>query len=233
MPHWVKSHGLGNDYIVMVEDRLPLPLNPERVRLICHRNYGVGSDGILLLVPSERADFGLRIFNPDGSEAEKSGNGVRIFGKFLWDHGFQVSPEDRMGALFWRMHRSARIIFSMSFHLGKMSPDQAVKFLVDTVAFERANAEAEVRRSFGGQYSPLYQIAYMIGGLELRALHKELVDTKKLTERQFHDAVFEGGPMPIVMVRARLAKTPLTRDGDATMSPFAISTTACPSAFST
>jgi diaminopimelate epimerase len=92
MPHYVKSHGLGNDYIVMVGERLPLPLNPERVKLICHRNYGVGSDGILLLVRSEKADFGLRIFNPDGSEAEKSGNGVRIFGKFLWDYGFTTSP---------------------------------------------------------------------------------------------------------------------------------------------
>src|SRR5918998_4348003 len=87
MPDFVKSHGLGNDYLVMVHDRLPIPLNPERVKLICHRNYGVGSDGILLLVPSERADFGLRIFNPDGSEAEKSGNGLRIFAKYLWDHG--------------------------------------------------------------------------------------------------------------------------------------------------
>src|SRR5207248_10187955 len=88
MPHFIKSHGLGNDYLVMVGDRLPVELNPARIQLICHRNYGPGSDGVLLLVPSERADFGLRIFNPDGSEAEKSGNGVRIFGKFLFDHGF-------------------------------------------------------------------------------------------------------------------------------------------------
>jgi len=132
---------------------------------------------------------------------------------FLWDHGFQVSPEDRMGALFWRMHRSARIIFSMKFHLGKMTPDQAVQFLVDTVDFERANAEGEVRRSFSGDYSPLYQIGYMIGGLELRALHRELVDSGKMTDRAFHDAVLQGGPMPIAMVRARLANRPLTRDG--------------------
>ena len=134
---------------------------------------------------------------------------------FLWDHGFQVSPEDRMGALFWRMHRSARIIFSLSFHLGKMTPEQAIQFLVDTVDFERANAEAEVRRSFNGTYAPLYQIGYMIGGLQLRALHHELVDTKKMTEREFHDAVLQGGPMPIAMVRARLANTPLTRQGAA------------------
>ncbi len=132
---------------------------------------------------------------------------------FAWDHGFDQSPEDRMGALFWRMHRSARIIFSLSFHLGKMTPQQAIQFLVDTVDFERANAEGEVRRSFNGSYSPLYQIGYMIGGLELRALHHELVDTHKMTERQFHDGVLQGGPMPIAMVRARLAKTPLTRDG--------------------
>jgi diaminopimelate epimerase len=93
MPDFVKSHGLGNDYLVMVGEHLPIELNEARMRLICHRNYGVGSDGILLLIPAENADFGLRIFNPDGSEAEKSGNGVRIFGKFLYDHHF--TREDR------------------------------------------------------------------------------------------------------------------------------------------
>jgi hypothetical protein len=135
---------------------------------------------------------------------------------FLWDHGFHASPEDRVGALFWRMHRSARIIFSLNFHLGKMTPDQAVQFLVDTVGFERANAEGEVRRSFNGSYSPLYQAGYMLGGLELRALHHELVDSGKMTDRAFHDAVLEGGAMPIAMVRARLEKLPITRDGIAT-----------------
>jgi len=132
---------------------------------------------------------------------------------FLWDHGFQVSPEDRLGALFWRMHRSARIVFSLNFHLGKMTPEQAIDYLVDHVDFERANAEAEVRRSFNGSYSPLYQSAYMLGGQQLRALHRELVDAKKMTEREFHDAVLQGGPMPIAMVRARLENTPLTRQG--------------------
>ena len=134
---------------------------------------------------------------------------------FVWDHGFDASPEDRIGALFWRMHRSARIIFSLNFHLGKMTPDQAIQFLVDTVGFERANAEGEVRRSFNGTYSPLYQAGYMLGGLQLRALHHELVDSGKMTERAFHDAVLEGGAMPITMVRARLEKLPLTRDGAA------------------
>lgn len=132
---------------------------------------------------------------------------------FLWDHGFDATPEDRVGALFWRMHRSARIIFSLRFHEGKMTPDQAIKFLVDTVNFERANAEGEVRRSFNGSYPPLYQIGYMIGGLELRALHKELVDSGRMTDRAFHDAVLQGGPMSIAMVRARLENGTLLRDG--------------------
>lgn len=134
---------------------------------------------------------------------------------FLWDHGFHAKAEDRVGALVWRMHRSARIIFSLNFHLGRMTPEQSVQFLVDTVGFERANAEGEVRRSFNGTYSPLYQAGYMLGGLELRALHHELVDSGRMTERAFHDAVLQGGPMPIAMVRARLENIPFNRDGPA------------------
>ena len=134
---------------------------------------------------------------------------------FLWDHDFHVTPEDRLGALAWRMHRSARIVFSLSFHLGKMTPEQAIEYVVDKVPFERANAEGEVRRSFNGSYSPIYQAAYMLGGLQLRALYKELVMSKKMTDREFHDAVLQGGPMPIAMVRARLANVKLTREGPA------------------
>ena len=84
---FAKGHGLGNDYIVMEQAALPAPLSERAIVRVCDRNWGVGSDGILLLVPTRRADFGLRIFNPDGSEAEKSGNGLRIFAKYLWDHG--------------------------------------------------------------------------------------------------------------------------------------------------
>jgi diaminopimelate epimerase len=84
---FTKGHGLGNDYIVIDEADLPRPLDTRAIERVCDRNWGVGSDGILLKVPSTRADFGLRIFNPDGSEAEKSGNGLRIFAKYLWDHG--------------------------------------------------------------------------------------------------------------------------------------------------
>jgi diaminopimelate epimerase len=86
--HYVKSHGLGNDYIVIDPAKVPFDVTPEAVRLICDRHRGVGSDGILLVAPGDGADFGVRIFNPDGSEAEKSGNGARIFAKFLRDHGY-------------------------------------------------------------------------------------------------------------------------------------------------
>ena len=83
---FTKYHALGNDYIVINPKDLPAPLTAGQVKTICHRNYGVGSDGILLgPLPSKRAPFGLRIFNPDGSEAEKSGNGLRIFSRYLWD----------------------------------------------------------------------------------------------------------------------------------------------------
>jgi diaminopimelate epimerase len=84
---FVKSHALGNDYIVVDPANLSFALTPEAIRKICHRHFGIGSDGILAHVPSQSADFGLRIYNPDGSEAEKSGNGLRIFAKYLYDHG--------------------------------------------------------------------------------------------------------------------------------------------------
>jgi len=78
-----KGHGLGNDYLVVDPSELDFPVTPARVRSLCDRHTGVGADGLLLLVPAQSADFGLRIFNPDGSEAEKSGNGLRIFARYL------------------------------------------------------------------------------------------------------------------------------------------------------
>ena len=91
-----KYHALGNDYVVLDPLDQPLALTPAQIRLICHRHYGLGGDGILLgPLPSPRADFGLRVFNPDGSEAEKSGNGLRIFSRYLWDRQrVQTAPVD-------------------------------------------------------------------------------------------------------------------------------------------
>jgi uncharacterized protein (DUF885 family) len=130
----------------------------------------------------------------------------------LWDLGFPATPEDRIGMLFWRSHRAARIIFSLRFHSGTMTPQEAVDFLVDRVGHERANAEGEVRRSLAGDYAPLYQAAYMLGGLQFRALRRELVASGTMTDRAFHDAILQGGRMPVEMVRARLTGTPPARD---------------------
>lgn len=85
---FVKYHALGNDYLVISPNETDNALSQERIKRICQRNYGLGADGILLgPLDSESCDFGLRIFNPDGSEAEKSGNGLRIFSRYLWDEG--------------------------------------------------------------------------------------------------------------------------------------------------
>jgi len=83
---FVKSHGLGNDYFVLDQAGINFPLTEKNIRMLCDVHYGIGSDGILLKVPSKKADFGLKIFNPDGSEAEKSGNGLRIFAKYLYEY---------------------------------------------------------------------------------------------------------------------------------------------------
>lgn len=130
----------------------------------------------------------------------------------LWDMKFPRTPEERIGMLFWRMHRCARIIFSLNYHLGKWTPQQCIDFLVDRVGHERANAEGEVRRSFTGGYGPLYQIAYMIGGLEFYALKKELVNTKKMTYRQYHDAILHENSLPIELLRAILTNQNIDRD---------------------
>jgi hypothetical protein len=130
----------------------------------------------------------------------------------LWDMKFPRTPEERIGMLFWRMHRCARIIFSLNYHLGKWTPQQCINFLVDRVGHERANAEGEVRRSFTGGYGPLYQIAYMIGGLQFMALKKELVDGGKMSLKQYHDAILHENSMPVEMLRALLSHKKLNRD---------------------
>ncbi len=128
----------------------------------------------------------------------------------LWDKNFHDTPEKKIGALFWRMHRCARILFSLNYHLGKWTPQQCIDFLVDRVGHERFSATSEVRRSFEGNYGPLYQLAYMMGGLQLRALHKEVVGGGKLTDKEFHDAFLKENTLPIEMFRAIITNTKLT-----------------------
>ena len=130
----------------------------------------------------------------------------------LWDRNFPRDAKDKVGMLFWRMHRCARIIFSLNYHLGKMTPQQCIDLLVDKVGHERANAEAEVRRSFEGSYGPLYQIAYMIGALEIYSMRKEMVDSGKMPEKQFHDLIMTQNAMPIEILRAKVTGKPLDKN---------------------
>ncbi len=141
------------------------------------------------------------------------GEGWALYWEFLlYEKGLPPTPEDRMGFLFWRKHRAARIIFSLSFHLEEMTPQECIDFLVDEVGHERANAEAEVRRSFMGRYDPLYQLAYMIGGIQFQALREELVDEGDMSLKEFHDAVLEQNSIPVEILRAVLKNESLPAD---------------------
>jgi uncharacterized protein (DUF885 family) len=142
-----------------------------------------------------------------------NGEGWAVYWELLlYDKGFAQTPEQRLGMLFWRMHRCARIIFSLNYHLGNWTPQQCINFLVDSVGHEKANAEGEVRRSFEGDYSPLYQVAYLVGALQFMSLKYELVDSGKMTYKQFHDAVMKENLIPVEMIRATLTGAPLSKD---------------------
>lgn len=131
----------------------------------------------------------------------------------LWNRGdFFVSPEDRVGTMFWRMHRCARIIFSLKFHLGEWTPRQCVDLLVDGVGHERSTAEGEVRRSFNGDWPPLYQAGYLLGALQFDALRDEVLGKGRVSEKEFHDSIMRGGFMPVEMIRALLLDQPLSPD---------------------
>ena len=120
---FVKGHGLGNDYLILEGKDLDFPLTPLAVQRLCHRNWGIGSDGVLLLVESRAADFGLRIFNPDGSEAEKSGNGLSIFAKYLYEHGrtrkTTFTVETRGGVVECQCHLAGGHVASVTVEMGR------------------------------------------------------------------------------------------------------------------
>jgi len=120
---FVKSHALGNDYIVLDGNQLSRPLTPTAIRRICDIHYGIGSDGILLLTPGEGADFGVRIFNPDGGEAEKSGNGLRILAKFLYDHGYVEKTDFTVstagGKVRAKLHLQAEQVTAITMEMGR------------------------------------------------------------------------------------------------------------------
>ncbi len=90
---FVKMHGLGNEYIVLDSSNIDFKLTTQAIKRLCNIHFGIGSDGIVMKVPSEKADFGFRVYNPDGSEAEKSGNGLRILCKYLYDYGHATKKQ--------------------------------------------------------------------------------------------------------------------------------------------
>lgn len=130
----------------------------------------------------------------------------------LWDNGYNQTPQDKIGALFWRMTRCARIIFSLNYHLGNWTPQQCIDLLVEKGRLEKFSAEAEVRRSFTGGYEPLYQIAYMVGAIQLYGLHKEMVKSGKLTNKQFNDTFLHEGIIPVEMFRAIIKNQKLEKN---------------------
>ena len=128
----------------------------------------------------------------------------------LFDLGWAQTPEDRIGMLFWRMHRAARILVTLRYQLGKMTPAEMIEFLVQRVGHERLGATSEVRRFLTAE--PLYQAGYLLGGLQLYSLNKELVGGGKMSETQFHGAVLRQNTIPIELLRASLLGLPLSRE---------------------
>ncbi|MCB9919945.1 MAG: DUF885 family protein [Planctomycetes bacterium] len=132
----------------------------------------------------------------------------------LFDLGFPKTKEDEIGMLFWRAHRCARIVFSLEFQLGNWDAQKCIDFLVAEVGHERRNATAEVRRSIGGAYGPLYQAAYLLGGLQFRALHEELCKPGTegaWSDRDFHDRILRENTLPIELLRAILTGSKLEK----------------------
>ena len=145
---FTKYHALGNDYIVIDPKDLTSPLTTEQVKTICHRNFGVGSDGILLgPLPSASAKCALKIYNPDGSIAEKSGNGVRIFSRYLWDTKFVGNDE-------FALQTDGGIVRSIVFDGGKMVRVEMGKVSFDSAKIPVSGAPREVineKISVGGR----------------------------------------------------------------------------------
>lgn len=130
----------------------------------------------------------------------------------LWDMGFPTTPEEKIGMLFWHMHRCARIIFSFNFHMGEWTPEECIDFLVKKVGHERKNAESEIRGPLSSNSNPLYQVGYLTGGRQFYALKEEMVNQGKMGIKEFHDKVIKLNALPVEMIRAIMIDQKLTID---------------------
>lgn len=139
--------------------------------------------------------------------------GWAVYWEYLFeDSDFVRTPDQRLGFLVWRAHRFARIIFSLRFHLSQMTPDQCVTFLVNNVGFERKNSEAEVRRSIGADYPPLYQAAYMLGAVQFQQLRGHFIADEDSRDREFHDRIMREGNLPVALIQSLLTNDSLQKD---------------------
>jgi diaminopimelate epimerase len=137
-----KYHGLGNDYIVIDPKRCSIPMTVDNIKLICNRNFGVGSDGVLYGPITKDGRPYLQIFNPDGSEAEKSGNGIRIFARYLWDSGYIISNKFALGT------KSGLVIAEM---IDKK--DSVIKVDMGEFSFESQKIPTRISDKFSLDYS--------------------------------------------------------------------------------
>ncbi|KAL4891386.1 hypothetical protein BDV59DRAFT_209046 [Aspergillus ambiguus] len=231
---FVEQHDLVTVPPVAKQNWQMFMMSPERQKF---NPFFLGGDSIIVSYPTQTMDHGAKLMSMRGNnyhfsratvfhemipghhlqlhmnarhrpyrrlfDTPFSIEGWALYWEFLlWDDNrFEKTPENRIGMLFWRLHRCARIIFSVSFHLGKMTPSECINLLVNGVGHERATAEAEVRRSLNGDYSPLYQAGYML-----------VLDTQRLTEKEFHDAFLQKNCVPIELVRANFLDIPLSKD---------------------
>jgi diaminopimelate epimerase len=91
---FTKMHGLGNDYVYLDGFTQPIPADPAKLSIaVSDRHFGIGSDGLILILPSDKADARMRMFNADGSESEMCGNGLRCVAKYVHDHGIAAKPQ--------------------------------------------------------------------------------------------------------------------------------------------
>ena len=131
---YAKYHALGNDYLVLDPQSFSIPLTPQKIQRICHRNFGLGSDGILYGPQPSTEDIpAVSIFNPDGSEAEKSGNGIRIFAKYLWDHGYATSDSLDLHTKGGKVsvHRNDAQATNLTVAMGKLTVHEKQRLSLD------------------------------------------------------------------------------------------------------
>jgi len=202
---FVKSHALGNDYLIIDPQALSFPLTERTIRLICDRHRGVGSDGILTPVPPVKADFGLRIFNPDGSEAEKSGNGLRIFARYLYDHGLtrktQFTVETAGGVVAIRLHLRGTAVDRITVEMGRATfhseripvtgpPREVIDEAVDVDGQSLAITAVSMGNPHCVVFVPdLHRVDLHHTAILHHDLNRAMLDAAQRGERRTHDPV--------------------------------------------